>query len=247
MNRISQGVSRPGIDPRVWASMAFAIDEEFVDAEHGSFIDVRLLPNGEEITCYVPQGYVGKDFGEHDQLIHKDDKLLVVVTNGDPNEGGTVVIRYQNNVDKPPQLVVDHPADFVRVQETDTSYWLKLQGSGKWQTEAETTTFKTEKVRLGDESATEQVILGSTYRQKETTLHTNLITQLGVLAGLVTTAGASLTTAGPLTLLPPAGIAIAAAGAALTSAVASITSMAAEIGTFEASTAQYLSNVSKTK
>jgi len=266
LNRLSQGVQRPGIDPRVWCSLAVATEDEFFDKDHGCFVEVMLLPNGEELTCYVPQQYAGSDFGEHQQTIKANDQLVVTVPNGDPAEGGVVLARFHSKAAKPPQLAQQNPQDFVRVQEKDTSWRLKLQGSGQWVFEGEdevsvqsakkqtydcqTFIAKTGNVRLGAEDATEQVPLGTTWRAKESAMHSTLQSQLGTLIGFITTAGASLTTAGPLTLLPPAGVAIAAAGAALTSAVASITAMQLAITQYETEAAlaqNLLSNVSKTK
>lgn len=276
--RLSQGMQRPGIDPRVWASIAIALDEEFFDEKHGCFVEVRLLPNGEELTCYVPQAYTGGDFGEHQQTIHKDDQLFIAVPNGDPAEGGVVLTRFHSLVDKPPQLAKENPDDYVRVQETDTSWRLKLQGNGQWlfegaddvlhkttkkyTIEAETVTAKTEKVRLGAEGASQQLIFGTKHRAQQKTMHQGLMTDLAAAAAqlvaanvAINVAASSLTTAGPLTLLPPAGVAITAAGTGLQTAATAISGTAtqllnavAKIAAFEASGPpdDYLSNVSKT-
>jgi hypothetical protein len=167
--------------------------------------------------------------------------------NGDPAEGVHVVARVWSAADKPPTLAVQNPNDLVRVVEKDKWMRTLLQGTGKWHLEGDTATLKTAHVNLGDDAPTEQLVLGTTYRQAENTMNQQVIAALATLTGLIATAGASLTTAGPLTLLPPAGIAIAAAGAALTSATALITQIHTAITTFDTSPTSYLSNVSKTK
>lgn len=119
MVRMSNGVSRPGVDPRITSSMAYALDESMFDNDHGDFVDVVLLPSELEITCRVPQSYAGKDFGSNDGRIHKDDELYVGIPDGDPAHGGIVLARFWNGADTPPQLVKDNPKDTVRVVEKD--------------------------------------------------------------------------------------------------------------------------------
>lgn len=264
LTRISAGVSRPGIDPRTWVSFGYTLAESSIDKDHGHYVEVKLLPSELELTCRVPSEYAGKQFGSHEGLLHQHDEVVVLIPDGDPNHGGILVSRLWSNNDPPPDLVANNPKDIVRVLETDINYRLTLQGQGQWLVEGaddfhhhttkkatyeadDTVTLKTPKVRLGEEGATEKLVLGSTYRQAENTMNTQLASALATLMGLVTTAGASLTLAGPLTLLPPAGVAIAAAGAALTSAAAVITQMQTAIQTFDGSATQYLSDVSNTK
>lgn len=119
MNRISAGVSRPGIDPRIWCSYGYAKDESMLDEEHGDFLDVVLLPSQLEVTVRVPQTYAGKEFGNNDGRIHKDDEVVIVFPDGDPSSGGFVSARFWSKADPPPKLVKDYPKDIVRVIEKD--------------------------------------------------------------------------------------------------------------------------------
>jgi hypothetical protein len=254
LGRLAAAVQRPGIDPRTWVSMALALDESVMDQDHGDFVDVQLLPHMEPMTASISPGYAGPAFGDHDGTIHKHDLLVVILPSGDPNEGCHVVAKVWSAANVPPQLALANPADLVRVAETDVWIRTLLQGKGQWHLETDPTngvaTVKAPAINLGDDTLTESLILGTTYRQKQALLHTQLQGQLTALAALIATAGANLTTAGPLTLLPPAGVAISAAGAALTSSVASITGMQASIQAFEAAGAavtDYQSQVSKTK
>lgn len=251
IGKLSQALARPGIDTRTWLSLAYALGESVVDKEHGVFVDVMLAPTGERMTARVATEYAGAGFGFYGGAVHKDDELLVGVPLGDPAEGAVVLRRLWSAADKPPQQAIDAPSEVVLVVEKDKTHRTVTSGSGKTLHESEASvTLKTGKVLLGDEDATEQVPLGTTWRSKEVELHNQLVTQLGTLSTLLTTAGASLSAAGPLVLLPPAGASISAAGAALTSAVTAVTNMASAITAYEtaASTAQnFLSEVSKTK
>lgn len=247
MTRISAAVQRAGIDPRIWCSVAYTLSESSVDAKHGHFVDVKLLPSDLQLTCRVPQNYAGKQFGNHDGLLHQHDDIIVLIPDGDPSHGAIVIARLWGEEDVPPDFVVANQKDTVRVQEKDTHWWLTLQGAGKATVESETFTAKTEKVRLGAEDASEQVVLGTQYRSSENTMNVQVAAAFGVLQGLLTTAGASLTAAGPAVLLPPAGAAISAAGAALTAAASIATQIQTAITTFDGSATQYLSTVSKTK
>lgn len=263
--RLSAAVSRPGIDPRVWCSLAVATGESFVDADHGVFVEVKLLPSGEEYNCRVSSEYAGVGFGFYSK-IHKDDELVVLIPMGDPAEGCLVVARLWSASDTPPSELSDTGEnEVVLVVEKDKTLRLITSGEGKVFIKSEdTVTLECDKVRLGEEEADEKLIIGSTYRDKQKTLDNGLISDLTAAAAqltsastALTTAGAALTAAGPLVLLPPAGVSISAAGAAVTTAAAAvggaasqITSAVAKIQTFEtdgAANQDYLSNVSNTK
>lgn len=239
-SRLSNAVSRPGIDPRLNISLAYALDDSSVDKAHGHFVEVQLLPSEVEVTCRVPPQYAGDTFGEHKGLIYKDDELVIGIPDGDPAAGCFVLARPMSAVAKPSALAVSNPKDHITSLKKDLNYWVEVLGKGSFN-------IRSPQVRIGDENATEQLMLGTTYRDKESSLHSTLEAQLATLAGFITVAGASLTAGGPLTLLPPAGVAIAAAGAALTSAVTSITQMQTAIQQFEGFASKYLSPVANTK
>lgn len=99
---------------------------------------------------------------------------------------------------------------------------------------------KTAGVKLGN--ATDSMMLGTTYRNSESTLHATMQSGLTALAAQIGLAGASLTTAGSFPVYAgPAQAGVAAAGAALTTAVANITAMIIALSTFESSGALFLS------
>lgn len=261
-SRLSQAVQRPGIDPRIWCSLAIASSASEIDADFGEFVEVQLLPSGDSVNCYVGSAYAGASFGEHQQKILKEDMLCVLIPSGDPSEGGVVVSRLHNQQDKPSQLAIDNPRDYARQQEKDTSWRLVLTGAGQWlfegedevhfksakkaTHEAETFIAKTGNVRLGDESATEPVLLGNTYRAAEETF---LAQVQAASTTLQSTAGAMLSSAGAIMVMPIvgaiiAGPMIAAAGAGI---IAAATTLSAGALSFSAQYQTYLSVVSKTK
>lgn len=281
MLRLSSAVQRPGIDPRIWCSLAFALDESKLDKEYGDFIDVRLLPSELEVTCRVPQAYAGKDFGTNEGRIHKDDELVVVFPDGDPAQGGIVMARLWSASDTPPELVQNNDKDIVRQLEKDLAYRFKLTGekglikgetesslelelktdkstisvkneadaklesTKKYTVKGETVTLETGKVRLGEEGATEPLLLGDTYKTAEQ----QFLTQIQTVATQIQAAATQLSSAGALMSVPitgavAAGPIIAAAGTTLISAATTLTTAASA---FSSPYSTYLSTVSKTK
>ncbi len=128
LTRLSAGVSRPGIDPRINVSRAEALKDSTIDKEHGHYVDVQLLPSGLELTCRVPQEYAGKDFGNHEGIIHEGDELYIAIPEGDPTLGPIVIARVWSEQYPPPELVEKNPKDIVRVFEKDISFRALLQG-----------------------------------------------------------------------------------------------------------------------
>jgi len=275
MTLLSAALSRPGIDPRIWCSLGYTVGESVVDPAYGDLVEVCLLPSGQQVTVRVPQTYAGASFGVGDGRIHQNDEVIVLFPDGDPATGGIIAARLWSSSDIPPQLVVDHPADHVEVREKDTSWRLKLQGSGQWVFEGEDEVFfkaakkwtfegsadlefktsekqvydcatfvaKTGNVRLGAESATEALVLGTTYRQKEALKHTQ---DSAALIQMTTASAQLIAAAAPMLAVPIVGPMLGApmlalAGTALGLAASGLTSA---ITSFE--TSPYLSTVSKT-
>lgn len=268
--RFGQALARPGMDPRVWISLAYANDESVVDPPEGVFVDVTLAPSGQVVTARVSAPYAGAHFGRYAK-IHKDDELLVGLPNGDPAEGTIVLARLWSKADQPPDDASQNGDEVVDAIEPDKPYRLRTSGSGKIEVDAEakvtvksgdTIILECDKVRLGEEGASEQLVMGTTYRAKEQTLDTSLATQFAQIAAAfsaIQTAmiayNSAMQPASDKVLIPPAGKAIGVATLTMVTAVnaACVTgntaALAAQtaINTFEASAPQYLSNVSKTK
>jgi uncharacterized protein involved in type VI secretion and phage assembly len=241
LGRMSHGLQRPGMDTRVWSSLAYAEGDSVV-ADDGMFVDVVLLPHGDSLTARVPAEYAGKGFGLYAK-IYENDELLIEIPRGDPAEGPVVVRRLWNKRDKPPDEAVANPEDVVLVVQKDKHLRLITSGSGKaYVKSADTVTLESPKVRLGAEDATEKLVLGNTYKGAEQ----QFLAQLNAAAATLTAAGASLSAAGALMVASPnaAGPIVAAAGASMTGAAATITSAATA---FSAAYDTYLSTHSNTK
>jgi hypothetical protein len=247
--RLAQAVSRPGIDPRAWVSLAVALGESKVDPKSGVFVNVQLMPTGEKYTAVVASDYVGPGFGFYTP-IHLHDDLIVVIPGGDPRLGVTVVKRLWTAADTPPAEAVLDPAEIMLVVEKDKNLRLKVTGSGKVEIDSDATvTLKAPQVRLGEEAATEQLVLGTTYRGQEATMNPQLQTAFVALATLCTAAAAQFlilanAAVGPLAALKPGFLALQAAFLAAQPAQ---TAAGTAIATFEGAANTYLSTVSNTK
>ena len=95
-------------------------------------------------------------------------------------------------------------------------------------------------------AATDAFVLGTTYRQAQSTMDNQLTAELTTAGSVITAAAAQLTAAGAVLTVPIignliAGPMIAAAAAQLVSAGAALTSAATAITTFEALTLDFLS------
>jgi hypothetical protein len=96
---LSSAVSRPGIDPRVWLTLAVVTELGF-DEAHGAFADVTFQPSGVTETCLIGSNYAGAEFGDWCGL-ELNDTVLVAVPDGDAAGGPWVVSRAWNAGDKP--------------------------------------------------------------------------------------------------------------------------------------------------
>jgi hypothetical protein len=201
-------------------SRAVALGESHYDQKRGNvLVDVMLLPTGETYTAVVSSLYAGDGFGFYAR-IHKDDDLGVDIPSGDPRQGLIVSKRLWCKAGPPPTEIGTDEDEVMLIVEKDKNLRLKVSGSGKVVIDSPT-------IRLGDDNATEQVMLGTSFRTDQATMDTQLAIQLNA-------AGAD-----PVL----AAICPAAAAALVLAAVA--------IQTFENANApaaqNYLSNVTNTK
>jgi hypothetical protein len=133
--RLHQLVRGPGIDTRVWCSLAFALGESVAEAagagqEGGVFVDIQLVPTGEQYTARVGTLYQGNGFGLYMGAIHKDDELLVEAPSGDPTMGLVVTECLSSAAEAPSSEALNNPSDVSLVVEENHSLRLKVQGSG---------------------------------------------------------------------------------------------------------------------
>lgn len=148
VGRLGASLARPGIDTRCWVSLAIATEDSVVDQEHGVFVDVTLVPSGEEYTARVPADYAGGGFGFYAK-IREDDELVVVVPTGDAAEGPVVVSRLWSAADLPPQQAVDDPEEVMLIVEEGKNLRLTTSGSGS-------IVIESGDVKIGSENASKE-------------------------------------------------------------------------------------------
>ena len=98
--RLGEAVARPGMDTRVWISLAIVTDFH-VDPAEGVFVDVTLMPSGLPDTARVGACYAGAGFGVFAEL-KVDDEVLVAAPSGDPAAGLVVLRSLWSAADPPP-------------------------------------------------------------------------------------------------------------------------------------------------
>ena len=144
MGRLSQAVSRPGIDPRTWVSLAI-VNSVVVDPEEGVFCGITLMPSEIEETARLGAAYAGNGFGFYAPP-KVDDEVMVCAPSGDPSQGLVITGRLWSPSDVPPTEASSHPQDVLLKVEEGQTLRLKVSGGGK--------------VYLGDDAGTQPVALG---------------------------------------------------------------------------------------
>lgn len=117
-NRVAAALSKPGIDPRVWLSLAVVVAVNV--KEDGAFADVMLFPQNQPDTVRVPGNYAGPGFGSWMPL-ETDDEVLIAYPQGQPNEGGVIIARLWSKSDATPteaQSNSDDPVIHVKPGQT---------------------------------------------------------------------------------------------------------------------------------
>jgi len=98
--RAGRALAAPGMDPRVWVTLAIITDRG-VDPQTGVYVDIKTIPAGDEDTCVVGSGYVGNGYGAWLPL-RVDDLVVIGYPRGDSGMGPVVLQRLWSGSDKPP-------------------------------------------------------------------------------------------------------------------------------------------------
>lgn len=133
---LGAGVSYPGIDPRVWLTLATVVDVGF-DSNNGIFVDVKYQPDGTDETALLTAQHTGTRCGSY-RPVKEGDTVVVAVPKGDPGNGPVIIARCWNAGDPPAAEMGDGDDavnDWIDVLDTDSNYVMKTQGEGiiKWQ------------------------------------------------------------------------------------------------------------------
>ena len=133
---LAASASYPGVDPRVWLTLATVTEVGYVPLQ-GVFVDVTYAPLGEKMTAYVGLPYAGDGFGAWYPL-EVNDVVLVAVPHGDDGHGPVVVARLWSGSAPPPSpddldwlpnaAALEPPTDVVIRMKPGVAY--KLRGSG---------------------------------------------------------------------------------------------------------------------
>lgn len=147
VGRLAQAVSRPGIDPRIWSSLAI-VTAVNVDPEHGPLVDVQMIPTNSLGTARVGAEYAGNGFGVYAPIV-VDDEVVVEAPSGDPAEGLVVMRRLWSAADPPPVEAVDYPEDLLIHVQDGKTIRIVVSGGGK--------------VLVGGPDADQQMMLGNVW------------------------------------------------------------------------------------
>jgi hypothetical protein len=252
VNRLAQAVSRPGIDPRTWYSIAYAVDESVI-SKKGQFVDVLLSPSLTPVTCYVPADYAGNGFGSY-RKVHKDDELLIGIPDGDSNNGGVVEERMWSEIDPPPAEAIANPDDIIdRIEDAKHYRLITAKGGKTYLKSDDKVIFDSPKVQLGGEDPSDAIIRGTAFRQAESTLDTAWQTTEETTGSALTLASAQMLLGTVLNAIPIIGGLLAlpfftlVATSGLAIAGSQRIALAPLIETFDTQAQATLSQVSSTK
>jgi len=159
--RLSNAVSRPGIDPRIWVSYGTLLSEPYVETVEGRqdvVVDVLLVPSMQEETARVGTIYAGNGFGFYAPL-HEDDEVLVLAPSGDPDEGLVIAQRLWSPADPPPSELSTNTEDVTLVVEPEKNLRITVKGGGNVILAVDTG-----KIYLGAEEETEPAAKGQTLK-----------------------------------------------------------------------------------
>ncbi len=158
--RMAAALSRPGIDPRTWCSLA-VVDAVSFEAEHGYLVDVMLIGSDGAGAIYparVAAAYAGPGFGFFLPL-EVDDEVVVVFSGGDPAAGLLIVGRTHDAGTPPPAEVADHQTDLLLLAKEGATVRIATQGGGNVIIEPR----GSGEVHLGAEDAEHRVIQGDVF------------------------------------------------------------------------------------
>jgi hypothetical protein len=216
LQRGGEAFARPGMDTRIWASLAH-VTKIKVDPNGGVLADVKLLPCGTAETARVGSSMASQGSGLY-LPIEVDDDVLVVAPDGCPDAGLVIVAAMWDRATKPPATAAQYPHDVLLQPPDGRTVRVVTTGGGL--------------VLLGSATASEAAVLGSTYRRGEAGANGALETALTALAALCTA------------LALEAAISPATQTLATTAATAA-TAAQAQLSTFEAAASTYLSAIVK--
>ena len=104
MRSLGEALSHPGIDPRIWVSLATVDDEEVVwDQDLGALIPITEQPSGVQTYAVLGQSVAGNQEGQGSPFV-AGDLLLVANPDGSEKADTVVICRLSSDLNPPPAL-----------------------------------------------------------------------------------------------------------------------------------------------
>lgn len=277
MQRMAAAMAGPGMDPRLWVTygtvstgeitsgpdddiLTFDVTDQQAVAigPSGVSVDVVLEPSMQLVTCHYAGMQGGKDCVVM-APIFAGDRVIVVLPNGSlGGSGPPVIVAVLNNDAEPLPLGPDRKPLF---QNERVLVWAKqvpidirtAGGTRVLLNENGELDLEGSKVQLGAADATEQLMLGTTYRQAESKMNSQIINGSIPTNGLIAVAAAATAMLPSdvlvISLLAPTVATFLVALQAFfgTGPVAAPPNWLTALEEFEAGSNGYVSGVSKTK
>lgn len=124
--RASEALSRPGIDPRTWTTLA--VVEAISVTAKGVYCDVTTIMGVQETAALAPD-YAGDGFGFYCP-IELGDMVLIAIPEGEFATGARIVARVWDEGDPPPEVVTKHPEDVALVIKPGKTVRIVVSGGG---------------------------------------------------------------------------------------------------------------------
>lgn len=150
--KMSEGLSRPGIDPRMFVDLAI-VTHVLVD-DGGCHYDVTTIGGMNETVALSPP-YGGSRYGFYFPVF-VDQMATLVVPDGKFNAGARMVGATWDPGTPPPQEAVDHPDDVALVVQPGQTVRIIVSGGGNAVIEAR----DGGKVKVGSEDADSPALNG---------------------------------------------------------------------------------------
>lgn len=248
IGRIARGLARPGADTRHWVSYATvaAIDDDgeidlsnpnaIVITPGGIDVDVVLEPSGYPMTCRYGQAAAAFFFGGP---LKVGDQVVVEIPDGDSSMIGSIVgptSGPNGAADVVPVGADGKPIfqnDRVLLMSKGVPIELRTDGGQSLLLNPDGT------IQIGGKDASQQLVLGTTYRGQEGTMNQDIIAAL-------TTFSAAVEAMTPVDIAVISGLA-ATVGAMLTAFKVFSPLWLAALQAFESGADAYLSANNKTK
>ena len=163
------GIGGPGIDPRVWMSLAYVNTgagvngaDVIVDSREGVFAGVTLMPSQQQDTARLSSEYAANGAGDYVPLI-PGEEVLVAVPSGSWDEGLVIVKRLWSPSDPPPAAIVNFSTDASRTLPKGVNQRFVATGAGNWYFDVETGQIVLGGTLGQEASVTNAAMLGTTF------------------------------------------------------------------------------------